>query len=129
MTVEVVVAPDPVATVVAYLSDVLEVPVKGAVPQEKPATFVSVASTGGAGRRDLVLEEATVSIDAWAETDDDAHALARLIEAHMLMARFNTTTIRNAFSYGAPGDFPDPLSGTPRARATYSITLRAAPLP
>lgn len=128
MTAEVLVAPDAAAIVVAYLDAALDVPVAYKVPKVRPAEFVSLAVTGGAGRRSLVLQDVTVSIDYWAE---DAHAAmdgARLVEGHMLAARFILPEVYNVDSFGAPTDFPDPLSGKARARATYSLTLRATPI-
>ena len=128
MTTEVLVAPDAAALLVAYLNPLVVPPVAQAVPDPRPDEFVSFVITGGAGRHDLVLHDVTVSIDCWSTSAHDAHELARLIDAHITAAPRVTTTIRDVNTYGGPADFPDVLSGKPRARATYSLTLRAKPL-
>lgn len=66
--------------VVDYLSDVLSVPVSGAVPSPMPATFVTVERTGGSVRNKL--RSATLAIQAWAGSIDAAANLcADLTEA------------------------------------------------
>lgn len=129
MSVEVVVAPSPIEVLVPYLSGVLAVPVAYTVPDDdRPASFVSFAVTGGGGRHSLVLQDATVSVDCWAESALEASNLASLVEGHILAAPRALASVYDVSQYGAPSDFPDDLSGHARFRATYSLTLRATAL-
>lgn len=128
MTAEVIVAPDTAAILKTYLEGVLEVDVAYTVPETRPDMFVSFTITGGGGRRDIVLQDVTISIDSWAKTPRAAHQLASLVEAHLLAAPRLVREIYAVDTFGAPADFHDDLSGQPRFRGTYSLTLRATAL-
>ena len=66
--------------VVHYLDTELTVPVSGAVPSPLPATFVTVERTGGSASNKL--RTATLAIQAWAESIDEAANLcADVVEA------------------------------------------------
>lgn len=125
---EPLIAPAPDAIVVAYLNTLLTPPVATDVPDPRPAEFVRVLVTGGGGRRDLVLQDAQITVEAWAATYADASELMMLADAHMHNARFVDADIRNVRAFGAPINLPDPTSGQSRMTATYEVTLRASAL-
>lgn len=117
------------ATVVAYLKPLLTgVTVATQTPTTIPAKFAHVVLAGGGGRRELVLHDATVAVEAWADTYALAADLMALIDAHMLNARFASTVIRDVQSFGAPVSLSLPDSPKFRLTATYQVTVRASAL-
>lgn len=116
-------------TVVAYLKPLLTgVTVATQTPPTVPAKFAHVVLAGGGGRRDLVLHDATVAVEAWADTYALAADLMATIDAHMNNARFASTVIRDVQSFGAPVSLPLPDSPKFRLTATYQVTVRASAL-
>ena len=63
------------AALVGYLATKVTVPVSTRVPNPRPASFVRVQRTGGAGQN-LVQERPVVLVECWAATDTAAWALA-----------------------------------------------------
>lgn len=128
MTDEVIVSPASDDAVVTYLNAVITGSEASIV---KPASVASgalvVILTGGAGRRDMVLNDAQVTIEAWAEDAQTASNLMMLADGHLHAARFNSTTIRDVSTFGAPVNLPDPrTTGHYRYTATYLVTFRAS---
>lgn len=96
------------------------------VPETKPTKFTHVVLAGGGGRRDLVLHDANVAVEAWAKTYAAAATLMQSLDAAMHNARYVSTVIRNVSSYGAPVELPVPDSPYYRLTATYEVTVRVS---
>lgn len=129
MTAEVLLTPAADGVIVEYLTGALTpIPVATEVPKGRPARFVRVLLTGGGGRRDVVLHDAQITIEAWASSYAEASTLMMLADAHMNSAHRVRSDIYNVESFGAPANLPDPLSGQSRMTATYQVTLRASAL-
>lgn len=68
-------------TIIAYLLEELDLPVSGAVPSNPPDTFVTVEKTGG--RRTNRIDAATVAIQSWAPSIEQAAVLNDRVKAAM----------------------------------------------
>jgi len=127
---EIVVFPDAVAAVIGYLSAELTArsnaaPVYSRVPTTRPATFVRVIRTGGP-RRNLVVDDAQITVEAWATTDQAAHDLAQLCRGILLAAPGDAALVRDVQELGGPALQPDPDSETPRYVFSHVVSLRGA---
>lgn len=125
---EIVVFPDAVDKVVDYLAAQLAArsnatPVYSRVPTTRPASFVRVIRTGGV-RRNLVVDDAQITIEAWAPSDEAAHDLAQLCRGILLAAPGVATAVRDVQELGGPGLQPDPDSETPRYVFSHLVSLR-----
>lgn len=127
MTVQVPVASDGV--VVGYLNGVgltarTKVPGEG---EAQPNEFVRVVLAGGAGRRDHVVHEATVIVEAWAKSYAAASTLMRTTDGHMHNAPRVSTVIKRVDAFSAPAELPVPDSSYFRLTATYQVTTKTTP--
>lgn len=118
--------PDAVALVVGYLSDEIDADVYKRVPTTRPAEFVTVARSGGVVSN-FVVDNAQLSIDCWAERDDDLADL--MAEVRGLVLAMHGVVVDGAQVYrvievGGPADIPDPVSDMPRMRWTVQVQLR-----
>lgn len=100
-----------------------------AVPANRPARFVTVERTGGP-RRNLVVDGAQITIDAWGRDRAEAHDLAQAARA-IVNALEGTTTVDELTVYGVdefsgPAFLPDPDTDQPRFRWTTSVNTRGA---
>lgn len=68
-------------TIIAYLAEALGLPVSGAVSSNPPDTFVTVEKTGG--RRANRIDAATLAVQSWAPTIEQAAALNDRVKAAM----------------------------------------------
>jgi len=113
--------------VVAYLNTAVSgAGARTKVPETLPTKFTHIILTGGAGRRNLVLHDANVTVEAWAKTYDAAATLMQSLDAAMHNARNASTTILNVTSYGAPVELPIPGTTYTRLTATYEVTVRVS---
>ena len=100
-------------------------PVHARIPSPRPAAFVSVSRIGGIVT-DLVLDAATISIDAWGQAEDYAAALAE--EARRLINSAGGVYTAGHVNYTqeikGPTRMPDLESQQPRYTATYAIWIR-----
>lgn len=115
--------------VIDYLGSVLTPTVHGKVPDPRPAEFVTVQNTGGA-RRNLVTDGAQLTVEAWAETDTDAHDLAQLARAYLnalVGESLDGVAIYRVDEVSRPVPLPDP-SEQPRYSFTSVVALRGAVL-
>lgn len=127
---DVVLFPDAAAAVCTLLNTTLGVTTDTKVPNPRPDEFYRVQRVGGTSR-EIVVDDATIVVEAWAPTDQEAADLAQLARAHLLAAQNDTydgTLIYRVIDVGAPGLLPDPLSGSPRSTATYQVTVRGVSL-
>jgi hypothetical protein len=133
---EVLVSPDAVklmqAWLVAELPDVPdhdpETPIYRAVPNPRPASFLTVQQTGGPGidERLHVIDGVQLTIDAWAGRIEQAAALAQNARGVALAARgvvLGDTQVYRVQDGGAPVPLPDE-SDQPRVTFTITLTLR-----
>lgn len=120
--------PDIVALLRTYLlPTVAPVAVTSRVPDPRPDRLVQVRRVGGTQLRP-VRDRPRVDVICWAPTDPDAFALADTVRTavHALAG----TTLLGVVCYRVdeflgPTQIDDPLTGTPRVMATYSLTVRA----
>lgn len=129
---EVLVAPDVEAIAVAYLAPlVAPATVATRIPAQRPARFVRVLTTGGAGRSSVVLHRVSLTVEAWATDAVAASNLARLLDGLLLAWPGQAgARVYAVQPFGSPANLPDPVSGSPRYTATYEVTVRAvAPAP
>ena len=68
-------------TIIAYLSEQLDVPVYGVIPPNPPATMVTVEKTGG--RRSNLIDAATLAIQSWAPSIEQAAQINDQVKAAM----------------------------------------------
>ncbi len=123
---EVIVFPDTVALVVTHLGDNLDEPVYSRIPNPRPAEFVTVQRTGGP-RRNLVTDEAQITVDSWAQTPAEAHDLAQLARAYINSLpgqQVDGVAIYKSDELAGPADLPDPLSDQPRYSQSFAISAR-----
>lgn len=118
--------PDTTAVVCTYLNGLLAQPVLTRIPDPRPATFVRVLRTGGP-RRNLVTDQAQVTVESWAASDEEAHDLAQLARAHL--HELPGQTVNDALVFrvdevSGPADLPDPISEQPRYSQTFTVALR-----
>lgn len=126
--VEIVLFPDAIAAVIDYLAAQLAArsnttPVYSRVPTTRPATFVRVLRTGGP-RRNLVVDDAQITVEAWAASDAAAHDLAQLCRGILLAAPGDAALVRDVQELGGPALQPDPDSETPRYVFSLVFSLR-----
>lgn len=124
----VVVFPDATAVTVTHLAGELEVPVVSKVPNPRPDTFVRVRRVGGP-RRDLVTDQAQLTVEAWAATDADAADLAQLARAHIHNMRgqvISGVACYRVTEMAGPANLPDPTTDHARYSLTIAVAMRGA---
>lgn len=127
-TSAVVVFPDATDVVCRILNAVLPVPVRSKAPNPRPASFVTVQRTGGP-RKNLVTDNAQITVESWGATEEAAHDLAQLARAHIGGACgsvVNGVAVYQVTEQAGPGVLPDDLSDQPRYTQTFNIALRGA---
>lgn len=129
-----VVFPDATDVVIFHLADELTAvfgetaPVGPRVPDPRPAKFVRVVRTGGA-RLNVVADDPQITVESWAERDEDAHDLAQHCRA-VLHAMPGTSVdgvaVYRVAEAAGPANLPDPESAQPRYVQTFTVALRGA---
>lgn len=100
--------------------------VSSTVPNPRPAEFVQVVRTGGP-LRDLVVDDAQLTVDSWSTSDEDAHDLAQMCRALLHAATGRQLAghqVYRVVEFAGPALLADPLSDTPRYRASYQVPVR-----
>lgn len=120
--------PDPVDLVVDHLTPIVA-PTKVAsrVPHPRPAKFVQVRRVGGTPLQP-VRDQARLDVFCWAATDPEAMTLALQVRAAFWALSgeaLSGVTVYDVAEFMGPRQDDDPLTGTPRVWATYSLTVRA----
>lgn len=125
---QVIVFPDAATIITTDLNDQLanfgsSAPVYGAVPNPRPNLFVVVRRVGGPSR-DIVIDDALITVDAYGPDSGDAHDLAQLCRGitHTMPGR--VPQIRKVVDVGGPSDLPDPLTDLPRFTFTIQVSTR-----
>lgn len=131
MTSPLVVFPDACKAIADAIRSELElegelVPVGTKVPNPRPPSFVLVRRTGGV-RRNVVVDEAQITVEAWAATEEAAHDLSQLARGlvHRLAGTYvDGVTVYRVAEFAGPALLPDPLSDQPRYSFTMLVGLR-----
>lgn len=119
--------PDITSAFIGHLSGLLAVPVSSATPNPRPDEFVTVNVLGGAGRTNVVTYRASVTYEAWAQTEPAARDLAHQARTELLALGATVhdgVTIYSVTDVGAPGTLPDPVSAQHRWVGTIEATVR-----
>jgi len=127
---------DAVALTLGYLSDELpshgwDIPTHKNVPNPRPPVFVRVLRTGGTSRA-VVVDQAQLTVECWADHDADAADLASTVRA--LVSSMAGRVVDGVQCYrvaelSGPADLPDPLSDQNRMTWTVTVHLRGEELP
>ena len=128
---EMIVFPDTTAAVITAVRAKLvaagnTAPVGLEVPKPRPLSFATIVRIGGV-RRNLVVDEATLAIEAWADTEARAHDLAQLVRAaiHSLVGETTDAgTVYRTGEFAGPTSLPDPDSDNPRYVFTVTVAVR-----
>lgn len=136
MANEVVVFPDCVDALCDYLRAELStrgyagIHVGVEVPATRPDRFVRLLNTGGTRNTDpgVPLADQQVTVEAWANLEQDSQDLAQLCRGLVWAARGTVTavTVYRVVEVAGPGHQPDPLSNQHRHTATYLVTYRGS---
>ena len=107
------------ATIIDYLSSALSVPVSGDVPENPPASFVTVEQVGGT--KDNKIESASIAVQSWAESRAAAAALNELVKAAM----DNAVTLPNISRchLDTNYNFTDETRKKPRYQAVFEVVF------
>ena len=103
--------------VIAFLDDLLDVPVYGEVPPAPPDTFVVVDKTGS-GRENFILS-ATVAVKSYAPTKYEAAALNEQAKEAMDLLIELDEIISSRLNSDYP--FPDTSTKQYRYQAVYDL--------
>lgn len=107
-----------------------DVPVRKNVPNPRPARFVRVFRTGGP-KQGHVVDAAQMTIECWANRDEDAAALAGIVRALVNAMRgevLDGVQCYRVDEFSGPADLPDPESAQPRMTWTVAVWLRGSTL-
>lgn len=121
---------DATAAVVGLLEVALApTEVHSRIPASRPAEFVTALRVGGA-RRNVVVDDATLIVEAWAAGVDRAHDLAQLARAAVHASRGDrvgpqSLLVCDTGELAGPAMQPDPLSSQVRYTLTVQVSLRA----
>lgn len=121
--------PDAAAAVIAHfntVSSLTGVPIHQVEPNPLPPTFVLVKRIGGHARN-LVIDDAYLTIETWAPTEYEAHDLGQITRAeiHAAVGHYmGTQFLYRVDEIGGLAMSPDPDTATPRYTWTVSVSLR-----
>lgn len=94
-------------------------------------TFLLVRRVGGPSR-DVVVDDATLTIEAWAPTRDAAHDLLQEARAHLHAlegTQVDGEMVYRVDEFAGPAWLPDPDSSHPRWTLTASVSVRGSTIP
>jgi hypothetical protein len=124
--VDPVIFPDTVDAVITWLDQWMDVPVRSKVPNPRPDAFITVTRTGGP-QRNLVTDEAQITVESWGRSDAEAHDLAQdargLINS-IIGETVNGTPFYRVTELSGPANLPDPLSNQPRQSQSFAVAAR-----
>lgn len=107
------------------------IPVSTRVPTingERPDEFVRLMVTGGA-QRDIVVDSPLITVEAWAQRESRAVAIASLCRAIIHgIDTIQGVQFHRIESMSRPQNLPDPTTDQIRYTATYSIDYRGSSL-
>ncbi len=126
--------PDVEAALVGWLPAAVspygvDAPVSTQIPNPRPPKFVRLFRTGGPSR-DVVVDDAQVTFECWANSDTDAADMALVVRA-VILAVANTDAggdlLYRAREFSGPARLPDE-SGQHRYSWTVQVSTRGVPL-
>ena len=130
MTAEAIVFPDATLVAITKLRAALTpTPVHARIPTTRPAAFVLVQRVGGV-RRNLVVDDALLTVEAWAATGAAAHDLAQAARAHlhaMVGDVIAGVAVYRVDEAAGPQWLPDPESLQARYTFTTTVAVRGNP--
>ena len=103
---------------VDFLSDALDVPVSGDIPDAMPESFVTLEQTGS--RTENYLYHPTLAVQSWASSRADASALNEKVKAAMARAIEQPQISRCQLD--TDYNFPELEMKHPRYQAIFEIT-------
>lgn len=118
------------AIVAGFITQSESVVVDNQVPVPRPVELVTVRRVGGP-IRDLVTDDARLSIETWAATVARAMDLAQLARAFVHAMRGSTVdgyAVYRVTELLGPTELPDPNSTSPRVAQTVQVAVRGAAL-
>lgn len=104
-------------TIISYLADQLGVPVYGEIPPNPPITMVTVEKTGG--RRTNLIDAATLAIQSWAPSTEQAARLNDRVKAAMSDA-VELDSI-SSVELNSDYNFADQVRKRPRYQAVFDL--------
>lgn len=130
---ELVIFPDAVEALCDYVRTALDVlgpaiPVGTRVPKPRPDLFVRFERVGGA-RRNLVIDEVSVVVEAWGSDEGAAHDLAQQVRAILFASVRQQTSagmIYRVIESAGPASLPDSDTDQARFTLTMSVAVRGA---
>jgi len=117
--------PDVDAMVRVFLLPRVSVPVHISVPKDRPDSFIRAWRNGGAATN-RVLDNATVTVEAWADSSVKAAELAEDVRGLFHHEYTAMPLVRGVEEISGPYSIPDPESGTARYRFSVRLRVRAA---
>lgn len=109
------------------------VPVAAALPDDfgeagGPTTVVVVQATGGY-LPNLISEDAQVTFTTWSHTWDEAHRVARTVQALVMQLDDDgllpsEVPVSQVAAFTTPYADPDPVTGGPRVSQTFGVRVR-----
>lgn len=118
--------PDGEQLLIDWLRDRMGETVEPRIPNPRPSEWIRVLRVGGP-QRDLVTDQPTLVVEAWADDDVDARDLIQLARAHVRAIRgevFDGVTVYGVNEVAGPANLPDPTSAQPRWTFTVQVALR-----
>lgn len=104
-------------TIVAYLAEELGVPTYGSLPPNPPAMMVTVEKTGG--RRTNKIDAATLAIQSWAPTIEQAAQLNDRVKTAMEgCVQLNSIS---SCDLDTDYNFTDDVRNRPRYQAVFDV--------
>jgi hypothetical protein len=118
--------PDVEALILGFLAPVAApYPVHVSVPATRPKTFVRAWRNGGAAAN-RVLDNPTITVEAWAPSTTAASELAEDCRTALLHELATLPLVRGVSEVTGPYSIPDPESKSPRYRFSIRVRVRAA---
>ena len=108
-------------TLIAWLSEKLQIPVSGDVPEDRPKKFLTVERTGG-GDKNVAFEAPQIAIQCWAQTRYEAAKFAD--EVSDIMPDFSFEPHIHSVYKNSHYNFPDPDSRMGRYQILYQLVTR-----
>lgn len=98
------------------------------IPNPRPDVFVRILRAGGIPRS-LVVDAPTLVVEAWADVESDAAALANFCRGRIMAAgragsMGAVTVYDDIVEYSGPRNTPDPEIGQSRYSFTHEIPMR-----
>lgn len=117
--------PDVDSMVRAFLLPRVTVPVHVSVPKDRPDSFIRAWRNGGAASN-RVLDNAAVTVEAWAKSSVAASELAEDVRGMFHHEYTSMPLVRGVEEISGPYSTPDPESGSARYRFSVRLRVRAA---